>query len=198
MGNFDRGGSRGGYGGGRSGGRPSFGGGRKSFDNNRGDRPVTMHTAICSECGKSCEVPFRPTGDKPVYCNECFSKKRDSDGGNDRNERSERAPRNDYNDRAPKREFTVRTENRNESRNDRPTSQDNGDLKKQLSDINSKLDRLVGSIEKLVQMKNTTNTNPKFEEMKKVAPVAQTKKVEVKKSPAKKAPVKRVSAKKKK
>lgn len=36
-----------------------------------------MHEAICSDCGKKCEVPFRPTGDKPVYCNQCFSSHRE-------------------------------------------------------------------------------------------------------------------------
>jgi CxxC-x17-CxxC domain-containing protein len=34
-----------------------------------------MHKAVCSECGKSCEVPFRPSGDKPVYCSDCFKSK---------------------------------------------------------------------------------------------------------------------------
>jgi len=33
-----------------------------------------MYPATCSECGKSCEVPFKPSGDKPVYCNDCFKK----------------------------------------------------------------------------------------------------------------------------
>jgi CxxC-x17-CxxC domain-containing protein len=31
-----------------------------------------MHNAICSECGKKCKVPFKPTGDKPVFCADCF------------------------------------------------------------------------------------------------------------------------------
>ena len=31
-----------------------------------------MHKAICDDCGQSCEVPFKPTGDKPVYCSNCF------------------------------------------------------------------------------------------------------------------------------
>jgi len=34
-----------------------------------------MHKAICSECGKKCEVPFKPTGDKPVLCSNCFESK---------------------------------------------------------------------------------------------------------------------------
>ena len=42
----------------------------------RGDRDsrrASMHQAVCSECGKRCEVPFKPTGDRPVYCSECFT-----------------------------------------------------------------------------------------------------------------------------
>jgi len=34
-----------------------------------------MFEAICAECGKTCEVPFRPSGDKPVYCTDCFAKR---------------------------------------------------------------------------------------------------------------------------
>jgi len=34
----------------------------------------SMHETTCSACGKNCEVPFKPKGDKPVYCNECFRK----------------------------------------------------------------------------------------------------------------------------
>ncbi|MFA6919215.1 MAG: CxxC-x17-CxxC domain-containing protein [Patescibacteria group bacterium] len=46
------------------------------FGSDRGDRDsrrASMHQAVCSECGKRCEVPFKPTGDRPVYCSECFS-----------------------------------------------------------------------------------------------------------------------------
>jgi|SRR3989344_7531605 len=45
--------------------------GRRSFGGDRGsDRQ--MFKAICSKCGKECEVPFKPTGSKPVYCRDCF------------------------------------------------------------------------------------------------------------------------------
>ncbi len=37
-----------------------------------------MHKVICSECKKECEVPFKPSGDRPVYCKECFSKRKES------------------------------------------------------------------------------------------------------------------------
>ncbi len=32
-----------------------------------------MHPAVCAQCGKDTTVPFRPRGDKPVYCSNCFS-----------------------------------------------------------------------------------------------------------------------------
>ena len=30
-----------------------------------------MFDAVCVECGKECQVPFKPTEGKPVYCSEC-------------------------------------------------------------------------------------------------------------------------------
>ncbi len=33
-----------------------------------------MHQIVCAECGKTDEVPFKPTDDRPVYCKECFEK----------------------------------------------------------------------------------------------------------------------------
>lgn len=49
---------------------------------NRG-RPM-MHQARCSKCGRDCEVPFRPTGSRPVFCNECFDKQGDRNTGKKR------------------------------------------------------------------------------------------------------------------
>ena len=37
-----------------------------------------MHPAVCAQCGVDTTVPFRPRGDRPVYCSDCFSKMRDS------------------------------------------------------------------------------------------------------------------------
>lgn len=59
------------------GNRPSFG-----DRGDRGDRE--MFQATCATCGGRCEVPFRPTGDKPVYCKACFGGK----GGNSPTPRS--------------------------------------------------------------------------------------------------------------
>jgi len=35
-----------------------------------------MHKAVCADCGKECEVPFKPTEGRPVKCKDCFSKSR--------------------------------------------------------------------------------------------------------------------------
>jgi len=57
----------------RNSGGMSFGG--------RDAKRHSMHKAICAECGRSCEVPFIPTGDKPVYCNSCFDKNKSEYSG---------------------------------------------------------------------------------------------------------------------
>jgi CxxC-x17-CxxC domain-containing protein len=55
--------------------RESGGGGYSS------SRPAReMFSATCSSCGKEAQVPFQPSGDKPVYCSECFQQR----GGNSR------------------------------------------------------------------------------------------------------------------
>ncbi len=38
--------------------------------------PREMHKATCSDCGKECEVPFKPAEDRPVYCRDCLPKHR--------------------------------------------------------------------------------------------------------------------------
>ncbi len=56
------------------------GGGRGGFGGRRFDRrPREMHKATCAECKKECEVPFKPTEGKPVFCKECYAKKKDSE-----------------------------------------------------------------------------------------------------------------------
>ena len=34
--------------------------------------PREMHKATCSDCGKECTVPFKPSDGKPVYCRDCY------------------------------------------------------------------------------------------------------------------------------
>ncbi|OLS30708.1 MAG: hypothetical protein HeimAB125_18410, partial [Candidatus Heimdallarchaeota archaeon AB_125] len=31
-----------------------------------------LHNATCAKCNKETKVPFKPSGDKPVYCRDCF------------------------------------------------------------------------------------------------------------------------------
>jgi len=48
-------------------------------DNNRGPRsfgPREMTKTTCSDCGAECEVPFKPTEGRPVYCRDCLPKHR--------------------------------------------------------------------------------------------------------------------------
>ncbi len=35
--------------------------------------PREMHTATCANCGNEAKIPFAPSDDRPVYCNECFA-----------------------------------------------------------------------------------------------------------------------------
>ncbi|MBU1101633.1 MAG: hypothetical protein KKA84_14630 [Bacteroidetes bacterium] len=56
----------------------SFRGGdsrKRSFD----DRDSVAHKAVCDKCGKECEVPFRPTKGKPIYCEKCFGSNKEQD-----------------------------------------------------------------------------------------------------------------------
>jgi len=50
----------------------SSGGRGRSFGGGRDRRDMPDCDAVCAKCGKNCKVPFKPTGDKPVYCSECF------------------------------------------------------------------------------------------------------------------------------
>lgn len=53
-------------------------------DDNRGSQkptgqrgpigPREMHKATCADCKQETEVPFKPSGDRPVYCRECYQK----------------------------------------------------------------------------------------------------------------------------
>ena len=185
MGNFNRGSGRPSSGGfrGSFGGNKRFGGGRDG-----GDRP-TMHKAICDECGDECQVPFRPTGDKPVYCSSCFEKQ---GGGNSRPSRfdSDRGGRGGRDDRKPRFEdkqmfdatcdkcgadcqvpfrptagkpvFCDNCFEKTSSRNGAP--RDNGDMAKEIKLLNEKMDKLIG----LLSPKNSDKKTETKKEDKKV------------------------------
>lgn len=183
MGNFQKGGNRGGF---RDrGGRSDFK--KKNWSNDRGgDRDrgsITMHRATCADCGRGCEVPFRPTGDKPVFCNDCFGGKRDGDRGG----------RSDFNDRAPRRDFADRS-------NFSKQTQSTDDLKKQLIEVNTKVDKLINLFEKFINTKGEialSKGDPVIvvkEESKKIPSL----KTVIKKAVGEKTSSKKVVAKKKK
>jgi len=57
-----------------------------------GSRERTYTRVVCAECNKECEIPFKPSGDRPVYCKECFSKRKKNNlfNGNRNNRPEER------------------------------------------------------------------------------------------------------------
>ncbi len=122
MGNFNQGGRKSG---GNFGGGKSFGGGGNRFGGRDGGRP-TMNKATCSDCGASCEVPFKPTGDRPVYCNSCFTVKKSGEG----------RPNNFGVDRHEKPRFFEKTGGSNNS----------GAITDQLKALNGKIDKLVAML----------------------------------------------------
>jgi CxxC-x17-CxxC domain-containing protein len=129
MGNFNR--DR------RSDGGRSFPG-KRDFDNRGTDR-ITLHKTICSKCGKSCEVPFRPTGSKPVFCRDCFRE----NGGSD----SRRPERRDF----PRPNFDNRNAN-NSSTTESPQ------YKEQFEALNSKLDKILKILTPVVSTKKAPLT----------------------------------------
>ena len=139
----DRGGSRGGFGGGNRGGFGGSRGGDRGGSRGGSFGPREMFSAKCDECGKTCELPFKPTGDKPVYCSNCFTAK----GGNDRNDRG--------GDRGS-RSFSKPSFNAGIRDNFKPTidSGSNETLKNQIDAINKKIDNLTSLVAGLTNAKS--------------------------------------------
>ena len=44
----------------------------QSFSPSYGEKNFTK--VICADCGNECEIPFKPSKGRPVYCKECFPK----------------------------------------------------------------------------------------------------------------------------
>ena len=105
-----------------------FGGGRSGGFGSRDRRPVEMHEATCAKCGKQCEVPFRPTGDRPVLCSNCF--RNDGDSGSRGN--SERRSRPNF-----------------ESRERNTNSGSAGISKEQFNELNTKLNKILNILESI-------------------------------------------------
>lgn len=131
--------------------RNSRGGRRGGYG--RGDRrDKQMFETVCSNCGKNCKVPFRPTGEKPVYCSDCFEKLGDRSKGRsfDKSRRDERKPRDD--------QYRV-----------------------QIDTINTKLDQILSLLQskpepEFAPRKRKTNASTKEKEIKSMKPKKSTKK----------------------
>jgi CxxC-x17-CxxC domain-containing protein len=99
-------------------------GGFNDRGSSRGSDRAEMYPATCDKCGKSCEVPFKPTMGKPVFCRDCFVR---PEGNNDRSGGGER------NFNRP----------RFEERNERPSIAPANFQNNQLEIINNKLDKIL-------------------------------------------------------
>ncbi|MBU0646109.1 hypothetical protein KJ611_01365 [Patescibacteria group bacterium] len=88
-----------------------------------------MHPATCDQCHSPCEVPFRPTGQQPVLCFECFRRKE----GRDTRPRSG-GQRFDRTDRYEKPSFRSA-----------PRGHDD-DVARQLKALNEKMDMIIEAL----------------------------------------------------
>jgi len=212
MGHFNRGGDRS-----RSGfDRKSSGGQRPS--GRGGDRP-TMHRATCSDCGNNCELPFRPTGSRPVFCSDCFGKQdggNDRSGGNNRQDRfsDERRDKGRYRDKEMHKavcdecgdncEVPFRPtkgkdifcnscfgSNDGGSKDNKSKNSGSGEVTEQIKMLNSKMDKLM----KILSPENAPTEELLFDSPEKMVPSDESekkgKKTKVKKEKVKKTKVKK-------
>ncbi len=191
------------------------GGGDRNSRGGGGDRREDrqMHRATCADCGRDCEVPFRPSGGKPVYCNNCF--KRDSKpSGGDRNFRGGDRRDDRRDDRREDRQMHRATcadcgrncevpfrpsggkpvycsncfEKGGEKGGSNSSSRKPDQSNKKHDEINAKLDKILFLLQNMNPGKEETVKKPKKEKA--------VKKKAAKKAPAKKAVVKKVVKKK--
>lgn len=115
--------------------------GRRDDRSSYGDREDRqMFPAVCDNCGKDCEVPFKPNGSKPIYCSDCFRKMGDNDNRGDRTDRYDRFESKEFNDR-PK--FEKRDFPRVESK---PTTSSTN-FNQQFDHLNTKLNKILALLE---------------------------------------------------
>jgi len=55
-----------------TGGGSSYGASSGGYGGGYSRGPREMFDAVCARCSKETQVPFRPTGARPVYCSDCF------------------------------------------------------------------------------------------------------------------------------
>lgn len=167
------------------------GGGRGDWD-----RPQ-MFSAVCDECGDNCEVPFKPRGDKPIFCSRCFEKR---DGGKPRfsgsDRRDSRDDRGGYRgDRGGDRGDRRRPDDRGDRRRSDTPSVDLEKLENRLAHMEQKLDSILSYMDPLkMRYRATKEDMVKLEREEESNEKPVTKEVE--KKPAKKKAEKKVVKKK--
>jgi CxxC-x17-CxxC domain-containing protein len=126
-------------------GARNFSNAKKSFNPQGFEKKVKssgfeLYTAVCDKCGMNCDLPFKPTNNKPVYCRSCF-RKVGSEGN--RSERSFNS--NDRNDRS----FDSRERNSRETFRDKVRSDavvESNISAGELEKINQKLDKIMKAL----------------------------------------------------
>lgn len=71
----------------------------KRYNKRDNNRSTDMFEAVCADCGSKCQVPFKPTGSKPVYCSKCFEKYDDKSSDSRKPRRDSRGSRSSSNNR---------------------------------------------------------------------------------------------------
>jgi len=197
-------------------------GGRSGGGRMGGDGRTQMHEAICADCGRDCEVPFKPTGSRPVYCSDCF-------GGND----------DSYSDRSEKRSYSRKSDSRDSYRDNdrrmfyavcdecgddcevpfRPSKDkpifcskcfesvggknkkggnNDGVSNEKFEELNSKVDKMMGILDSMNSMMSAYKKEVKKTEEKKIIKKAESTEKEEKKKPVKKAIAKKKATKEEK
>ncbi len=164
MSNFNRGSKKGGE---RSRRSDSFGG------DSRREKPK-MHQVICSDCGIRCQVPFKPTGERPVYCSECFENHAETGGS-----------KKEFNRKQP----IIRKENSSYYQEIKQEQNKHYDtFNNQMSEVIERLDKIIGFLKEsknelaLKGAIKTAKEEIKKEKVKKTSEKKVAKKVDSKKT----------------
>ena len=179
-----------------------------------------MHEATCDECGRSCQVPFKPSGNKPVYCSRCFEQQSE---GQSRRPQGRDFERRDFSDKrmytatcddcgdecevpfrptSGKPVYCSRCFKKTDSGNRKPSQKSNSDggLGQQLQSINKKIDLILERLNSLSpsdKLKEEKKNSGKKSNQPKAAKNTETKKkVETEKPKVKKEAKKKTTVKK--
>lgn len=114
---------------------------RKGFGERESARR-TIYDAVCHDCGSECEVPFKPNGSKPVYCNDCFGAHAPAD------QDIRGARENRYNDDES---FGSNDRGSKPAKKSAPAGTTNGVTQEQFKQLDAKVDRLLLILTSLVK-----------------------------------------------